>query len=1548
LSATKFHIWDGTNVYPSLNIIFNTFPASVTSFSNLTIGTADTTANALAYNGSNTAVTFSMDYYVAGGLVTRNIGVKLGTCGQPTALACDGEDYQRRKDLETLLNHLAVAGKLASGSATNLSNDPFFTIPLSSVLGPTSYHYLNSVSGDSLIAPIVNDTTLDTACTVYLHFNTTPGGGNDWTDVNKITNLVANIDEMQNGVAYDFTATAWFSDNSSAAITGYSCWGIRNCSECVANSANTYQTYDNFNSGSPGFTTTLTYTASCPATGYYTVTKNADTLCTPATLSGLDHTIPGAGKYLYTAFSSNGAQTLWSTTTTVAAFTSYNFSAWYMNLNVDTGLAQNNVTLELWANSTLVASTLVSDTSGGIWQKLSGVWNGTSTAGSITIEVKTSGGGAVNTKLGLDDIGFNTQGCGLKPVLFPGDTTPSYPYCDSCGQNMVNISIANGNAMYLQYIDSVKADFRAKYIKHCMDSVVEIFTRTDTLREYHYTLYYYDQGGNLVRTIPPAGVTPINLATYGQAIKHERAYRTQNPTASKTFYTSHTLATTYTYNTLNQLVQQVTPDGDTSRFYYDKLGRIVASQNAKQKAYSTPRYSYTKYDAQGRISEVGELATSNNLRTASFATQQTWLNDYNYPDLLDGAAVSSGNLRYQVTKTFYDEIKFSSAAARFSNSTQENLRKRVASAAIYEVYDGTDADYDNATHYSYDLHGNVQELVQENPELNDLNDISNSIYQTYKNMQYSYDLVSGKVNELDYNKGNSDQYFYKYEYDADNRVTAAYTSTDGRQWDRDAKYFYYLHGPLARTEIGQDKVQGEDYAYTLHGWIKGVNAAKMDSSYEMGKDADATFTVNLNRYIASDQFGYILTYYDTTGHTDYTAIGGGGWNPSQTGSSLQSTSPNLWNGNIKNMITSIRTFMPTGRPQARAFKYDQLNRIIGAQVDTNFVTGTNSWGTNGNKTSWQERFTIDENGNITKLVRRGKTPVGMDSLDYHYNSGTNQLNYVDDGISSVNYGDDIDDEAANNYTYDKIGNLVGDVSEEIDTIRWNVYGKIEKVIRSSTSSKSDLEFHYDAMGNRICKIVKPRAGSGILTQENWTYTYYLRDAQGNVLATYDRTFRTRTGGFTEAYNLKENDLYGSSRTGIRNTTFEVATVNLTTSGYNSDQTIHVTATAAGSGTALSTTIFNHKLGEKSYELVNHLGNVLVTVSDMRTVYHSGSNITSFKAVVNSATDYYAFGSAQEGRSYTSTAYRYGMNGQEHEEEIVSGIYTAQFWEYDSRLGRRWNTDPVVKRWESPYATFNNNPISIIDINGNDGEETNDCGQGQPEITSAMPDQGTSIDLNPATPTAEETCLEICTSETPMKIWYVYEAATPIIYANVKAGLNAHPEWSVLTYIGPQSDPQYADQIDANRHAACPPGSCGYMSISCDEFPMASTKEGGKNSFTACVPAYENSIQGGQLGGFGGIYRTMQPGEQFKVELVPNPNPIKVPVSVPVEQPAPLIPAPPPIFFMPPSWDTPEYQPPSVPPIFVPNLQVPFLLGIPFLLEQMIEPSRQSYGQSNSC
>ena len=84
-------------------------------------------------------------------------------------------------------------------------------------------------------------------------------------------------------------------------------------------------------------------------------------------------------------------------------------------------------------------------------------------------------------------------------------------------------------------------------------------------------------------------------------------------------------------------------------------------------------------------------------------------------------------------------------------------------------------------------------------------------------------------------------------------------------------------------------------------------------------------------------------------------------------------------------------------------------------------------------------------------------------------------------------------------------------------------------------------------------------------------------------------------------------------------------------------------------------------------------------------------------------DYYPFGMQMPGRKFTQSgsSYRYGFNGQEKDNEVKGegNSYGAQYWEYDSRIMRRWNIDPMNKTWESPYACFSNNPILLADPYG---------------------------------------------------------------------------------------------------------------------------------------------------------------------------------------------------------------------------------------------------------
>jgi hypothetical protein len=157
-----------------------------------------------------------------------------------------------------------------------------------------------------------------------------------------------------------------------------------------------------------------------------------------------------------------------------------------------------------------------------------------------------------------------------------------------------------------------------------------------------------------------------------------------------------------------------------------------------------------------------------------------------YPSYLqDSTNISADSVNifvYQSTRTDVVNTIYDTAALALDTipglDAQTNLRKRVAAVKFFEGLSPSDVYYQHytyATHYSYDIDGNVKTLVQDFPALK-------AYDQEYKRIDYDYDLISGKVNLLSYNRGGADQFYQRYGYDDDNRITKVETSNDGYIW----------------------------------------------------------------------------------------------------------------------------------------------------------------------------------------------------------------------------------------------------------------------------------------------------------------------------------------------------------------------------------------------------------------------------------------------------------------------------------------------------------------------------------------------------------------------------------------------------------------------------------------------------------------------------------------------------------------------------------------------------------------------------------------------
>ncbi len=838
----------------------------------------------------------------------------------------------------------------------------------------------------------------------------------------------------------------------------------------------------------------------------------------------------------------------------------------------------------------------------------------------------------------------------------------------------------------------------------------------------NYTLFYYDRKGNLIRSVPPAGV-------------HYDA------TADETDQIDHDLATRYRYDGNDKLLKQKSPDeSDESFVVYNDAGQMRFSVSPNQ--ISDGSFSYLKYDIYGRVIESGEAYVSkqndfdflNNKAQTDF--DNALFGDDQYP---------ASSYVISRSKTFYSQP--------FSKIVGDVLQKNIYSRVSYVVKEQIDESNEFFTvsevAYSYDPMGNVQWLATAHlPNYNSYQGISHSP-QILALIKYEYDLVSGKVTQVDFTalrkpEPDFDQgafplfdlwqidditdfrFIQKYKYDTDNRIIEVASSRDSILWESDARYRYYMHGPLQRTEYGTDLLQGVDYTYTIQGWLKGINNSQMNTeggslsvifNNPAENDPGGDYYTVGHEYV-QDYFGSVIDYYngDFVNNTDYFDR-----------SSLYTTikDKNYYNGNINaveqgfNSDVLTQTGLSGFVNTVNNYNYDKLYRLTSFE-NYSYFNGYNPTTTNAN-------YTYDPSGNIESLDRT-VSGVNFDDLSYTYTQTNgfkqnNMLRTVTDAINTQNYGTQefYDDEV---YGYDSEGNLTRSNNKQIS---WNISGKIDTVtvplvIDENNTYNGDDFFYgtydimvinfYDAAGNRIFHNVKSDAlyqdiAGHYGVQHVDTYralkhfglfakiSFY--DANNLLLASFS-DFNTDDVPY---WDIDAWYLYGSGSDG------RVAVVEPYqdgefpgTMGYtfpDEGQTI------AALGDEDSKEYYStRQIGHKHYEITDHLGNVKLTFSDYK--YREEYSLPRLKVI--SKSDYFPFGMLMPENYYQDplTKARFGFNGMERDDEIagVGNSFNFGARQYDSRIARFNSLDNYRKIFTSlsPYMISNNNPIRFIDKNGN--------------------------------------------------------------------------------------------------------------------------------------------------------------------------------------------------------------------------------------------------------
>ncbi len=748
------------------------------------------------------------------------------------------------------------------------------------------------------------------------------------------------------------------------------------------------------------------------------------------------------------------------------------------------------------------------------------------------------------------------------------------PTCESIDMDEIRESI-EGQRQAL--ILSKQAEFEMAYQQRCLDpdSFDEDYNLVYSVGIHHYTLYYHDRAGNLINTVPPEGVVRLDVGTSSQL------------QAAKNLLPAHGFKTSYQYNSQGQLVAQQTPDAGNTDFIYNDIGQLRFSQNARQAIDGT--YSYTHYDALARIIEVGLAVGGFNTTARANRNELTW-------------PTGGTEVTHTVYNTPYDTPANPKLPAGYSQSSF--LRNRIS--YTYIDSDGSEATLDDRviTIYSYDPHGNVEWLVQDVPGLGQ------------KTIDYTYDLLSGNVLQVAYNQGNRDEFYHRYEYDQDSRIKQVETSVNGVVWDRDASYDYYAHGPLRQTIIGEDKVQQQDYLYTIQGWLKAIN----DPASPIGPQTTTT----------RDAFAMVLNYYSG----DYTHSSG------TVGKLAAATDRDLYNGNISAWENANQNKTGVWTRSGMQYTYDALNRIKTSTFNVHRLDAGLNIDRFYTRKAFATDYTFDGNGNLLTLNRDDFDGERMDELDYDMEVGKNRLASVVDlsSMAPEKHPDDI--EGTNSYVYDAIGNLITDVGSGVN-IDWTIYGKV-RATSKVTQPAVGTGFLYDAAGNRVVKKSTDQNGRE-------TTDYYIRDASGNVMAIY------KAEG-ADHLSLQELPVYGSDRLGMYKpglnlsagaiplptdnpATYRIITGNEELSAYGNIAKYYLTENASiklkpgfdTNSNELDITfadipqpnVSRRRLDAKLYELKDHLGNIRATVSDKKQVAPEGE--AGYMPSIVSSMDYYPYG-----------------------------------------------------------------------------------------------------------------------------------------------------------------------------------------------------------------------------------------------------------------------------------------------------------------------------------
>ncbi len=322
------------------------------------------------------------------------------------------------------------------------------------------------------------------------------------------------------------------------------------------------------------------------------------------------------------------------------------------------------------------------------------------------------------------------------------------------------------------------------------------------------------------------------------------------------------------------------------------------------------------------------------------------------------------------------------------------------------------------------------------------------------------------------------------------------------------------------------------------------------------------------------------------------------------------------------------------------------------------------------------------NGNIAQTIWRSKHDNQKKSYVYQYD----KLNRITDAAFLT-------------------GNTLARDSNlkfEIHDIAYDVNGNIKNVKRNGQNGIIDnLRYHYGSInGNQLKAITDTGNTTQGFTDGNTTGDDYVYDSNGSLIKdlnkginlieynhldlvkkvsfengqiiqyTYDGTGRKLSKIHTNGSTVNRTDYLGGFQ-------------------YQQDQLQFVPNAEGYSYPNTTGNSFAYV-----YMISDHLSNNRVTYSDT-----NNNGIISIDEILSNS-DYYPMGLIHSGEFTSAIAsnYNYKFQGKELQQENNITMYDFGSRLYDPAVGRWFSTDPQ-NQFDSPYLAMGNNPISMVDPNG---------------------------------------------------------------------------------------------------------------------------------------------------------------------------------------------------------------------------------------------------------